>query len=177
MKQSMRARRMQRNHRRMRKAETLTLVPIIDIFTMLLFFLMMNSGNVEVLDLDKTIKLPDSIAEKRAEETLLIKINADDIIVQGRRVAGVADVLAAADDAIPALRDELGVWAGRKLELTDAEKERGRAVTIMGDQQIPYRLLKRVMTTCAQADFRDISLAVAALPEGGAQSTPAAPGA
>lgn len=177
MKQSMRARRMQRNHRRMRKAETLTLVPIIDIFTMLLFFLMMNSGNVEVLDLDKTIKLPDSIAEKRAEETLLIKINADDIIVQGRRVAGVAEVLAAADEAIPALQSELGMWAGRKLELTEAEKERGRAVTIMGDQQIPYRLLKRVMTTCAQADFRDISLAVAALPEGSAQSTPAAPGA
>lgn len=177
MKQSMRARRMQRNHRRMRKAETLTLVPIIDIFTMLLFFLMMNSGNVEVLDLDKTIKLPDSIAEKRAEETLLIKINADDIIVQGRRVAGVAEVLAAADEAIPALQTELGMWAGRKLELTEAEKERGRAVTIMGDQQIPYRLLKRVMTTCAQADFRDISLAVAALPEGNAQSIPAAPGA
>jgi biopolymer transport protein ExbD len=177
MKLSMRARRMQRNHRRMKVAEKLTLVPIIDIFTMLLFFLMMNSGNVEVLDLDKTIKLPDSTAEKRAEETVLVKINADDIIVQGRKVASVADVLAAGDEVIPALRDELAVWASRKLELTETEKERGRAVTIMGDQQIPYRLLKRVMTTCAQADFRDIALAVAALPEGSAQPAAAAPGA
>lgn len=177
MKLSMRARRMQRNHRRMRVAEKLTLVPIIDIFTMLLFFLMMNSGNVEVLELDKTIKLPDSTAEKRAEEALLVKINADDIIVQGRKVASVADVLAAADDVIPTLRDELGIWASRKLELTDTEKEKGRAVTIMGDQKIPYRLLKRVMTTCAQADFRDISLAVAALPEGDAKPKVAAPGA
>ncbi|MDB6063119.1 MAG: polymerase subunit sigma-70 [Verrucomicrobiaceae bacterium] len=177
MKLSMRARRMQRNHRRMHVAEKLTLVPIIDIFTMLLFFLMMNSGNVEVLDLDKTIKLPDSTAEKRAEETILVKINADDIIVQGHKVASVAEVLAASDDIIPALRDELGVWAGRKLDVTDAEKEHGRAVTIMGDQQIPYSLLKRVMTTCAQADFRDISLAVAALPEGSATAPAAAPGA
>lgn len=174
MKLSMRARRMQRNHRRMHVAEKLTLVPIIDIFTMLLFFLMVNTGNVEVLELDKTIRLPESSSERRAEETVLVKINADDVIVQGRKVASVADVLAASDDVIPGLRDELNMWAGRKLELTEAEKERGRAVTIMGDQEIPYSLLKRVMTTCAQADFRDISLAVAALPEGGGATPPAA---
>jgi len=171
MKASMRARRMARNHRRMKTAEKLTLVPIIDIFTMLLFFLMVNTGNVEVLELDKTIKLPDSTAEKRAEESLLIKINADDIIVQGRKVASVADVMAANEDVIATLQKELDLWAARKLEVSAEEKERGHAVTIMGDQKVPYRLLKRVMTTCAQADFRDISLAVAALPEeGGNQS-------
>ena len=153
----------------MHVAAKLTLVPIIDIFTMLLFFLMMNSGNVEVLDLDKTIKLPDSTAEKRAEETLLVKINADDIIVQGHKIASVADVMAANDDVIATLQNELDVWAARKLEVSAEEKERGHAVTIMGDQKIPYRLLKRVMTTCAQADFRDISLAVATLEESGAQ--------
>ena len=170
MKASMRARRMARNHRRMNTAEKLTLVPIIDIFTMLLFFLMVNTGNVEVLELDKTIKLPDSTAEKRAEESLLIKINAEDIIVQGRKVASVADVLAANDDVIVVLQKELDLWAARKIEVNAEEKARGHAVTIMGDQKVPYRLLKRVMTTCAQADFRDISLAVAALPEGGPQS-------
>lgn len=176
MKASMRARRMARNHGRMKTAEKLTLVPIIDIFTMLLFFLMVNTGNVEVLELDKTIKLPESTAEKRAEETVLIKINADDIIVQGRKVASVADVMAANDDVISTLQQELNTWAARKIEVSAEEKERGHAVTIMGDQKIPYRLLKRVMTTCAQADFRDISLAVAASPDGGSKSnTPAQP--
>jgi biopolymer transport protein ExbD len=188
MKASMRARRMARNHRRMKAAAKLTLVPIIDIFTMLLFFLMMNTGNVEVLELDKTIKLPDSTAQKRAEERLLIKINADDIIVQGQKVANVADVMAAHDDVIAPLQKQLDVWASRKLDVSAEEKERGHAVTIMGDQKIPYRLLKRVMTTCAQADFRDIALAVAGLPEGaappnnqsqprGGSQLPAAPGA
>ena len=167
MKKSMRARRMQRNHRRMKEPGKLTLVPIIDIFTMLLFFLMMNTGNVEVLDLDKTIQLPDSSSEQRATQMLLVKINADDIIVDGRRIASVSAVLAAGDDVIPALRDELGQWASRQQGMTALEQDRGRAVTIMGDQKIPYRLLKRVMTTCADADFRDISLAVAALPESG----------
>lgn len=172
MKASMRARRMARNHRRMKSAAKLTLVPIIDIFTMLLFFLMMNTGNVEVLDLDKTIKLPQSIADRRPDETVLIKINAQDILVQGRVVASVAAVLAGDEDQIAGLRSELDVWAARKLELTEDEKNRGRAVTIMGDQQVPYRLLKRVMATCAQADFRDIALAVERLPE---ESTSTAP--
>lgn len=167
MKASLRARRMARNHRRMTSAAKLTLVPIIDIFTMLLFFLMMNTGNVEILDLDKTITLPDSTAQKRAEETVLIKVNEDDIIVQGHKVASVADVLASNDDIIAPLQKELALWATRKIAVSAEEKERGHAVTIMGDKNIPYSLLKRVMTTCAQADFRDISLAVAGLPEGG----------
>ncbi|HSB95699.1 MAG TPA: biopolymer transporter ExbD [Spongiibacteraceae bacterium] len=173
MKASMRARRMARNHRRMQSAAKLTLVPIIDIFTMLLFFLMMNTGNVEVLDLDKTIKLPQSSADRRPDDTVLVKINAQDILVQGRVVAKVADVLAGNEEEIAALRRELEVWAARKLELTDAEKANGRAVTIMGDQQVPYRLLKRVMTTCAQADFRDIALAVERLPEDNAPAATA----
>lgn len=167
MKASMRARRMARNHRRMQSAVKLTLVPIIDIFTMLLFFLMVNTGNVEVLESDKTIHLPDSTAQRRAEQTVLVKINGEDIVVQDKVIAHVADVMAANDDVIAPLQKELDVWASRKLDVSAEEKEKGHAITIMGDQRIPYRLLKRVMTTCAQADFRDISLAVATLPDGG----------
>jgi biopolymer transport protein TolR len=175
MKKSLRARRMARNHRRMQKVATLNLVPVIDIFTMLLFFLMVNTGGVELIDSDKTIRLPESISEQAPEEALLIKVNGEDIIVQERKVARVAAVLASDQDIVPALTRELQLWAGRKLQLTDAEKERGRAVTIMGDQQIPYKLLKRVMATCAQADYRDISLAVAALPEDPPAGAPVKP--
>jgi biopolymer transport protein ExbD len=160
MKRSLRAKRMARNHRRMKKVATLNLVPVIDIFTMLLFFLMVNSGNVEVLQSDKTIKLPVSVVEKEPAEKLLVKINATDILVQDRKVASVSIVMASENDDIPGLRQELAIWSQRKLGVTEEEKERGHSVTIMGDQKIPYRLLKRVMTTCAQADFRDISLAV-----------------
>lgn len=160
MKRSLRAKRMARNHRRMKKAVALNLVPIIDILTMLLFFLMVNSGNVEVLEADKTIKLPVSSVKQQPEQTLVVKINANDILVQGRKVATVPIVLASDSDDIPGLRQELEIWSQRNLGMTEEEKERGHSVTIMGDQQIPYRLLKRVMSTCAQADFRDISLAV-----------------
>jgi biopolymer transport protein ExbD len=126
---------------------------------------MMNTGNVEVLDLDKTIVLPQSSADRRPDQTVLVKINNQDILVQGRVVASVADVLAGGDEQIVALRSELDGLAARSQQLTEDEKSRGRAVTIMGDQQVPYLLLKRVMATCAQADYRDIALAVERLPE------------
>ena len=35
-----------------------------------------------------------------------------------------------------------------------------REVTIMGDREIPYSLLKKVMATCTAADYGRLSLAV-----------------
>ncbi|WP_240554871.1 ExbD/TolR family protein [Oceanicoccus sagamiensis] len=165
MKSSLRAKRMARNHRRMQQNSKLNLVSLMDIFTILVFFLMVNSGDVEVLQSDKNIKLPDSVAEQKPDLSLLIKISETDVIVQGRSVASVADILNSDQDAIAGLTKELEYLAERKPLLTDQEKQQGRSVTIMGDQNIPYTLLKRVMSTCAQADYRDISLAVNALPK------------
>ncbi len=164
MKSSVRGKRMERNHRRNQQASKLNLTSLMDIFTILVFFLMVNSGDVEVLQSDKNIALPDSVAEQRPDITLLVKINADDIIVQGRSIAKVSDILAQEDDAIAELDKELKYLASRKPLLTEEEQENGHAVTIMGDKNVSYKLLKRVMTTCAQADYRDISLAVNALP-------------
>ena len=164
MKASMRARRMARNHRRMKTPSKLNLVSLMDIFTILVFFLMVNNGDVEVLQSDKSIELPESVAEVKPEINLLIKVNGDDLIVQGRKVAGVQEILAAKEDTITALTKELKYQTSRRPEMTELELKEGRSVTIMGDQGIPYQLLKRVMTTCAAEDYRAISLAVNNVP-------------
>lgn len=153
------------NHRRMQQNSKLNLVSLMDIFTILVFFLMVNSGDVEILQSDKNIQLPDSVSEQKPDLTLLIKISDSDVIVQGRPIASIKDILASDELAIAALDKELSYLAEKKPLLTEQEKDKGRAVTIMGDTNTPYELLKRVMTTCAQADFRDISLAVNALPK------------
>ncbi len=49
--------------------------------------------------------------------------------------------------------------------LSEEEQKRGRSVIIMASSDMPYKLLKRVMTSCAQADYRDISLAVNSVPQ------------
>lgn len=164
MKSSLRAKRMARNHRRNSAQPKLNLVSLMDIFTILVFFLMVNSGDVEVLSSDKNISLPNSVAEKKPAETVTIKVSANDLIVQGRSIGALADgeQLSA---TMSALSKELVYQASRRPTLTDSEKIKGRSVVIMGDQAMPYTVLKQLMTTCSANDFRDISLAVNRVPD------------
>ena len=160
MKTSLRKRRMARHHRRMKSNSKLNLVSLMDIFTILVFFLLLNSGDVEVLQKDKSITLPESIADKIPDATLMIVVNTTDLLVAGRAMARVEDILGSDGLNIPELEQELQHQAARRPLLTESEQLRGRAVTIMGDRSIPYALLKRIMSTCAGTDYRNISLAV-----------------
>lgn len=138
----------------------LNLVALIDIFTILIFFLMFNMGMAEILPASKSIKLPESSAEKQPKETVVVQVSGSDIIVDGRRVAAVSEVLAAEGDLIPGLKAELDLLRGRQA-LRAENQASARAITIMGDKDIPYQLLRKVMVTCARADFTDVSFAVA----------------
>lgn len=138
----------------------LNLVALIDIFTILIFFLMFNMGMAEILPASKAIKLPESTAQKVPNETLVVQVSRSDIIVEGRRVAGVDEVLKAEGDLIPGLKAELDLLKGRQA-LRAENQAAARAITIMGDREIPYQLLRKVMVTCARADFTDVSFAVA----------------
>ena len=160
MKSSARARRMARSHRRLHQQAKLSLVSLMDIFTILVFFLMVNSGDVEVLEADKNISLPESVSEQKPDIALTIKVSPEDIVVQGRSLGSVDDVLSRPGNMIPALSEELAYQAQRAPALTEREEELGRSVVIMGDQDMPYKLLKRIMSTCAASDYRDITLAV-----------------
>ncbi len=138
----------------------LNLVSLIDIFTILIFFLLANASEVEVLPNTKSIKLPESTADKSPKETLVITVSDQDIIVQGRKVASVADVMSADGDVIESLKTELTYQAGRQRVRKEKQESIGKDVTIMGDREISYRLLRKVMVTCARADYSNISFAV-----------------
>ena len=161
MKQSLRAKRMAKHHRRLKQVPKLNLVSLMDIFTILVFFLLVNSSDVEVLQADKSIKLPASVSDIVPENNLVVMVNAEAIIVAGQRIVNVAEAMASDSDTLATLKTELTYQANKARPLTEDEKLVGRPVTIMGDQSIPYALLKKIMATCAAADYRDISLAVA----------------
>jgi biopolymer transport protein ExbD len=144
----------------MKAGSKLNLVSLMDIFTILVFFLLLNSGDVEVLQKDKSITLPESVAEQKPDATLLVMVNKTDLLVAGRAMARVEDILQRKGLTIPELEQELQHQAARRPQLTQSEQRKGRAVTIMGDQSISYALLKRIMSTCAANDYRNISLAV-----------------
>jgi biopolymer transport protein ExbD len=135
----------------------MNLVSLIDVFTILIFFLLSNSG-VETLPA-ASVHLPESTAKKDPKETLVIVVNATEITVEGRKVADVAGLATATDDLIPGLKSELDIVSARPVALA-ANAAQAHSLTIMGDKDIPYQLLRKVMYTAALANFTNVSFAV-----------------
>jgi len=156
MTMSRRARRMERNHKR-NKQGALNLVSLMDIFTILVFFLLVSSSNVQQLPNSKDISLPTSIAEKAPKETLVIAITQDSIIVQGNKVSSIIDVLDDNETLIKSLEKELIFQSSKSLASSNNKK--GRSVTIMGDENIPYQLLRKILATCRQTNYTHIAFA------------------
>jgi biopolymer transport protein ExbD len=157
-----RAARMERHHKRHKAGAAINLVSMMDIFTILVFFLLVNSSEVEVLPNTKDIVLPDSTAEEKARESVIVLITDSQVLVQGEPVAHLDAVDASDELIIPELKAALENQADRAiLAAADAEAAVAeREVTIMGDREIPYGLLKKVMATCTAADYGRLSLAV-----------------
>lgn len=163
---SRRARRMDRHHR-LSKQGGLNLVSLMDIFTILVFFLLVNSSNTQQLPSNKELTLPQSVAKKAPEETIIIMITKDDIIVQGRKVADINSLLTSDNENIPTLKDELDFLAQG---LSSEQQQNGGRITIMGDENISYELVRRILKTCQEANFTKIAFAatqIASKPSGG----------
>jgi biopolymer transport protein ExbD len=163
MKKSARARRMERRHKRHRGTASLNLTSLMDIFTILVFFLLVNSSNNQQLPDNKNITLPESTAKERPEEILTVQVSDQSIIVQGKRIAQVPAILQSDEEVVPALVEELNRRAENTLPIGGAqnEGEQGqRKIMILGDRKIPYKLLQKIMLSCNRTDYTRISFAV-----------------
>jgi len=150
--------------RAMRKARNqslvdMNLVSLIDIFTILIFFLLSNTAEIQALPNSKAVKLPESVADQSPKETVVVIVNDSDILVQGRKVASVAEAMSTQEDMIGPLKAELDIQASHEVIRRENAQE-NKPITIMGDKNIPYRLLRKVMYTCARANYSEVSFAV-----------------
>ena len=137
----------------------MNLVSLIDVFTILIFFLLSGASGVELIASPKAVKLPESFTEKAPKETIVLVVSGTEILVDGRLVANVAEVMATKGDLIEPLKAELDLLSNRAIVRAE-NQDKGKAVTILGDQNIPYQLLRKVMYTSARANFSDVSFAV-----------------
>lgn len=160
MSASLRSRRMARNHRRLAKPTKLNLVALMDIFTILVLFLIVNNGDVEVLQTDKRIALPESVSEQRPEATLIVKVTESEILVNERSILQLEEAIESDTAQLPSLHRALTQYSARQPALAVSDTEKGRPVVVMGHEQTPYRVLKKILATCAATDYRDVSLAV-----------------
>lgn len=168
MNASRRAKRMSRHHARTKRSASLNMVSLMDIFTILVFFLLVSSSSVQDIPNTKQIKLPESISDQAPKETVVIMVG-EDIVIQGRKVSTVAEVMNSSALEITPLKEELERLTSRKFggAKTKDGKPIVRQVTIMGDKKIPFNLLKKIMLTCTQANYSNISLAVMRKPQKG----------
>jgi biopolymer transport protein TolR len=159
MSMSNRARRMLQHQIRNRADAELNLIPMIDILSVMVSFLLVYSTEVEVVQNSKAIDIPQSISEQRPRQTVVVMLTRDELFVQGERVASLAEVSASREPLIGPLRDALKRPSLVGEVMTDKEIAE-REITVMADKQIPYALLKKVMSTCTDADYGRISFAL-----------------
>ena len=158
MSMSNRARRMAQHHARHSTDAELNLIPLIDILSVMVAFLLVYSTEVEVIQNTKGIEIPQSIAQAQPKQSVVVMITKDQLFVQGELITSVTDIQAANTPLIEPLRAALK----RPLLVGDvaAKDLAAREITVMGDKSLPYDILKKVMATCTDADYGKISLAV-----------------
>jgi biopolymer transport protein ExbD len=134
----------------------------MDIFTILLLFLLVQSSTEEVLSASEALHLPVSTSEAYHKKAVTILLTREQIAVEGVSVGEVSEILRDPGPWIPGLEKELLFHARKTQAISRANPsvEFMGKVTIMGDREIHFAILKKVMATCSKAGYPNIALAV-----------------
>lgn len=157
MRNSRRIKRMSRNRS---KPKSMNLTSLMDIFTILVFFLLVNSGSVEIMDAPKNMTLPESRIEAKPRETVVIFVSNDEVLVQGESVALISDIVGGEREALNSIRARLAQLKGNIIGPNTLNTAESREVTILADKAVPFAVIKTIMSTCTSEGYENVSLAV-----------------
>ena len=157
MRNSRRIKRMSRNRLKLTK---MNLTSLMDVFTILVFFLLVNSGSVEVVEAPKDVKLPESVVQSKPRETVVISISAEEVLVQGKLVAFVEDILNDEANAVGPINARLAELKQSVIGINTKTAAESQEVTILADRSVPFTVVKTVMSTCTAEGYENVSLAV-----------------
>ena len=158
MRNSRRIKRMSRN--RVKMVTKMSLTSLMDVFTILVFFLLVNTGSVQLVESPKDVRLPESFEDSKPRETVVILVSPETVIVQGRVVADVNDILADKQASLEPLAARLAelkenIIGPATLAVADTQE-----VTILADKSVPFIVVRRVMSACTGEGYENVSLAV-----------------
>jgi biopolymer transport protein ExbD len=154
------SRRMKRMGRNKKKPVGLNLTSLMDVFTILVFFLLFNSSSSEVLESPKEIKLPDSVVEAKPRETVVIMVSPDIVLVQGEAVINTTELLNSSSETVVSITERLRHLERNIIGISTQAVVESKEVTILADRTIPFSVLKKIMSTCTDSGYGKISLAV-----------------
>jgi biopolymer transport protein ExbD len=128
--------------------------------TILVVFLLAHTAEVDILPNTKNISIPQSLSERKPDAAVVVMVTKDSVYVDGNLVGSIADVVANSGNVFAPLKAAL--MAQNDLALGGAQKTdiAKRKVTIMGDKDTPYSVLKKIMLTCSEAEYGKVSFAV-----------------
>lgn len=154
------SRRIRRMGRHKRALPKLPLTSLMDVFTILVFFLMVNQSSVEALQQPGQIELPESVVEQKPRETVVILVGRDEVLVQGVRVARVADIQASGSLDIEPIGARLADLRESVIGLSTQAVAESQEVTVVADKSVPFSVLKKILATCTARGYTRVSLAV-----------------
>lgn len=137
---------------------------LMDILTCLLLFVLKSVVlEGEVISPVPGLSLPESSSNSAAQNSIAIAIFDDVVMMDGEVIASVSKAIKSDNLLIAPLASRLREAHEKSEEIAklrgDAEEFRGRA-SIQGDREITFAILQRVMFTCSQSGYEEISLAV-----------------
>lgn len=136
-----------------------SLIPMIDMLTILVVYLLVHAADYEILPNTKSIQIPQSMSESKPRETVTVLITKEALFVNGNELATVAELRARPEPVIEPLRRVLRTEAGKRL-LKDKDDPTSHEVTVLADKDLPYSFLKKILSTCTAAEYGKVSLAV-----------------
>ena len=137
----------------------LNLIPLIDILSVMVAFLLVYSADVEVVQNSKGVQIPQSTAKAQPNQSVVVMITKDQLFVQGELVATMEQIRDPATQVIEPLRAVLDrpMLTGGSSAAADLST---REITVLADKSLPYEVVKKVMATCTAATYGKMSLAV-----------------
>ena len=153
------ARRKQARRERKGDSAGMMLTSLMDIFIVLVLYLLVNQGTGVELDPPEHVVLPTSGVDTAPRQSVVIVLSNDDVRVQGQPVVKMADVVGSDELEIAPIRQAI---EHIKAESAKHQDQAGvnTEVTIVADQNVPFKVLKKVMLSSSNAGYGKISFAV-----------------
>lgn len=134
----------------------LSLVPMIDILTIIVVYLLVHAADAELLSNPRNVSMPMSVSELKPREATVITVARDMLYVNGEEVVSVAEVAASTEPVVERLRVKLRKQAKSLLGASADERE----ITVIADKSLMYPVLRRIVASCSAAEYTKVSLAV-----------------
>ena len=147
----------------------LNLTSMVDMLTILVVFLLQTfSASGELLTVQKNIVLPEATNFKDLEQAPIVAVSKDSVTLDGRMVADstVLNQDNTADWKIVELHDTLVTLKNNYKLLHPSDEFKGMVI-VQADKNVDFKVVKKVMYSCAVAGYQNVNFAVNQKAKGG----------